>query len=470
MRTAHPFGSWLLCGHRVSGGSPAVLLRFFWFQLAFCGPGRAASVGPAGEMSPASTFHAQLASIMEVLANTAVAEICELVDSGYAVLQLEISRGRKENEVLRRKLRLLELRAARSAALRAAASGSGAALLFASGRPRVHEPRRTEARTAVGAELPLSPPQQASLCRETRPAPESGQEAAAQAAAAAETTAMTVVIKVEDEEGESWSDPHGRFCGVSEEHAETGAPSSLVKQEAADKGEEDGCVSWTSSGSGQRALSANQGPESGSYDPLMLQHATRNPAAAAEPGSSSGLVPSRNVCADPGSGSGFGHSEADQRRQQGAPQSQAAGAQGIIRRDEWQRQSRVGGGDDDPRGRTFVCSFCGKTLACLKNLTTHLRVHTGEKPYVCALCGKRFSDSSNLKRHQSVHTGEKRYGCVHCGKRFAQSGSLKVHMSVHTDCRQFRCSSCGKTFTSGGHLRRHVATHAGEKRLAAASP
>lgn len=90
-------------------------------------------------MPPAATFHAQLASIMEVLANTAVAEICELVDSGYAVLQLEISRGRKENEVLRRKLRLMELRAARTAVLRAASSGSGtAALQPASGRPRVH--------------------------------------------------------------------------------------------------------------------------------------------------------------------------------------------------------------------------------------------------------------------------------------------------------------------------------------------
>lgn len=97
-------------------------------------------------MSPAATFHAQLASIMEVLANTAVAEICELVDGGYAVLQLELSRSRKENEVLRRKLRLQELRAARASALRAAVSGTGA-LLPASGRPRVHllagcEPRR----------------------------------------------------------------------------------------------------------------------------------------------------------------------------------------------------------------------------------------------------------------------------------------------------------------------------------------
>lgn len=92
-------------------------------------------------MSPAAGIHAQLASIMEVLANAAVAEICELVDSGYSVLQLEITRSRKENEALRRKLRLMELRAARASALRAAvATASGAALLHASGgraRPQV---------------------------------------------------------------------------------------------------------------------------------------------------------------------------------------------------------------------------------------------------------------------------------------------------------------------------------------------
>lgn len=101
--------------------------------------------GGLSNMSPAAAFHAQLASIMEVLANTAVAEICELVDSGYSVLQLEISRSRKENEVLRRKLRLMELRAARANALRAAATASGTALLHASGRARAQppdEPRR----------------------------------------------------------------------------------------------------------------------------------------------------------------------------------------------------------------------------------------------------------------------------------------------------------------------------------------
>lgn len=96
-------------------------------------------------MSPAAAFHAQLASIMEVLANTAVAEICELVDSGYSVLQLEISRSRKENEVLRRKLRLMELRTARATALRAAVTASGSAVLHASGRARAELKRNATA-------------------------------------------------------------------------------------------------------------------------------------------------------------------------------------------------------------------------------------------------------------------------------------------------------------------------------------
>ncbi|XP_015233806.1 PREDICTED: uncharacterized protein LOC107086995 [Cyprinodon variegatus] len=170
-------------------------------------------------MSPASSFHSQLASIMEVLANTAVAEICELVDSGYAVLQLEISRSRKENEVLRRKLRLMELRAARSAALRAAASGSGSAPFYASGgrtrvNQRVHEQRRHAPPTGVGEELSLPSNEQTSLSRDTCPPSEPVQEAAEQTPAAAE---MSTVIKLEDED-EPWSqpDPHSKpFTALS---------------------------------------------------------------------------------------------------------------------------------------------------------------------------------------------------------------------------------------------------------------
>ncbi|XP_051241363.1 uncharacterized protein LOC127354987 [Dicentrarchus labrax] len=64
-------------------------------------------------MSIAMDFHSQIASIMEVLANAAVAEICKVVDDGYSVVHLEMSRSQKENEFLRRKIKLLELQVAR---------------------------------------------------------------------------------------------------------------------------------------------------------------------------------------------------------------------------------------------------------------------------------------------------------------------------------------------------------------------
>uniref|UniRef100_A0A8C2WUK4 C2H2-type domain-containing protein n=2 Tax=Cyclopterus lumpus TaxID=8103 RepID=A0A8C2WUK4_CYCLU len=432
-------------------------------------------------MSPAAAIHAQLASIMEVLANAAVAEICELVDGGYAVLQLEISRSRKENDGLRRRLRLAELRAARATAMRVAAAAGGG-----------NGPRRSG--TPGGSRVSN---QEAPRCRD--PDPTSGAPGTVRGAAGTPggSTKLTVtVIKVEDEEeeeevDESWSQPEQdkEFCRVLDGQAPvTEAPPLLTKQEVADEGG-GSSRSWTSgevgsaSESVQNDLGAGQRPEAGGYDCLMYEPqlqrglGTQNPLRE-DPGCSYALNTSVSAASDPGGG-GFPFTV--QHQQPAPPPAEkprlparkevTERLHAFTRSDGWSPQDGAGvedgaGGREDGAGKTFSCNFCGKTLACLKNLKTHIRIHTGEKPFVCPLCGKRFSDSSNLKRHQSVHTGEKRYGCVHCGKRFAQSGSLKVHMSVHTDCKQFRCAYCGKTFISGGHLRRHVTVHAGERRYA----
>ncbi|XP_064782400.1 zinc finger protein 777-like isoform X2 [Oncorhynchus masou masou] len=69
-------------------------------------------------MANCMVFHTQIASIMEVLANAAVAEICKLVDDDYAVFRVQISQSQKENRGLRRKLQLLELKVARERAER----------------------------------------------------------------------------------------------------------------------------------------------------------------------------------------------------------------------------------------------------------------------------------------------------------------------------------------------------------------
>ncbi|XP_029686782.1 zinc finger and SCAN domain-containing protein 2-like [Takifugu rubripes] len=405
-------------------------------------------------MSPAAAFHAQLASIMEVLANTAVAEICELVDSGYSELQLEIARSRRENEQLRRKLRLMELRAARASALRALAGGGGARAPV----PGHHGDHARRARAQRGEAAAAS----SAAAQERGSSGPPGASGPVRATPTAEAVAPT--IKTEDG-GASWSpsELNQEFCSVVAE--ETEAPPTSIKQEVSEESDGSRCASWmcdiTSS-----CWSIQQTPNTDSVT-------TQNPLRE-EPGHSLALNATVGVSSDSGGG-GLSLKEAVAERQQGAPlppdrpqlparKAAADRPNASHRRERGRHQDGAGRGSGPGRGagssRAFVCNCCGKTLASLKNLNTHMRVHTGEKPFVCALCGKRFSDPSNLKRHQSVHTGEKRYGCVHCGKRFAQSGSLKVHMSVHTDCKQFRCSSCGKTFISGSHLRRHAAMHA----------
>ena len=52
---------------------------------------------------------------------------------------------------------------------------------------------------------------------------------------------------------------------------------------------------------------------------------------------------------------------------------------------------------------TCRCETCGKGFLRRERYVTHVRIHTGEKPFVCAVCSRGYRDRRELKKHQTTH-------------------------------------------------------------------
>ncbi|XP_014668513.1 PREDICTED: zinc finger protein 423-like [Priapulus caudatus] len=105
------------------------------------------------------------------------------------------------------------------------------------------------------------------------------------------------------------------------------------------------------------------------------------------------------------------------------------------------------------------CPTCGKEFALARNLTIHLRSHSGEKPYECPICKKCFARKENRKTHMKSHAGRRPFMCPQCGKMFARKNHVKSHIQSHfRDAARGACATCGAQFADTAALWQHLKT------------
>ena len=115
--------------------------------------------------------------------------------------------------------------------------------------------------------------------------------------------------------------------------------------------------------------------------------------------------------------------------------------------------------------KRFECSECHKQFARKDGLLSHVRIHSGSKPFPCPTCGLSFKQKGTLTTHIRTHTGDKPFACpsAGCDKRFNQKSALTTHCRIHTGEKPYACPSCDKLFKQKGQLLRHVRIHSGTK-------
>ena len=81
------------------------------------------------------------------------------------------------------------------------------------------------------------------------------------------------------------------------------------------------------------------------------------------------------------------------------------------------------------------CTFegCDKTFTRKSNMTRHLKLHYGIKPFNCDFCGKSFARKSDFQAHKLSHAGRKPFKCSWkgCEKSFVRNSDKTAHEKRH---------------------------------------
>ncbi|XP_020352891.1 zinc finger protein with KRAB and SCAN domains 1-like isoform X1 [Oncorhynchus kisutch] len=453
-------------------------------------------------------FHTQIASIVEVLSNAFVAEICKLVDDDYAVFRLEITQSHKENRTLRRKLQLLELKVARDRVL--ASHPSSVKIL-----DRYSVTARGEGHLTGGNRSVVKPVGH-NTWRDDQPITvNEGSRTSPQhiiMIESADAESAGPGVKQERRGGEE--DPrHSRDI-------ETGVPPVAMEDHTTAPAQPRTCHSIMEvngmlnavlkSETDRETLTVKQrilhterlgcSPAPGSEYLLhgnpssRTVHSHPNPSQPIETGND----PSCSYATEMDTGNMlFGLetqtdlSKGDRNQYSGSVYSEGClDKKGeVIVVDEvivklegdapptWNADSHLG--DEYSQGRDFL--NYRDSLETNANVVTHSPLHAlkDHDPVSTSMGpsdshGHVFFDqvlnSNDMARDQARRGGatlggskEKRFLCMFCNKGFSSPQKVEIHQRVHTGEKPYSCTHCHMRFTEAGTLKRHQRVHTGEK-------
>ncbi len=111
--------------------------------------------------------------------------------------------------------------------------------------------------------------------------------------------------------------------------------------------------------------------------------------------------------------------------------------------------------------KTFKCEVCYKLFALKYYLNKHLVTHSGKKSFKCPQCDKYFLHKEGVGYHQKrVHLKIKTQRCNICGRLFGSNPEVESHMRTHTGEKPFKCKICFKSFASERNLtKQHMRLH-----------
>ncbi|GFO26493.1 Zinc finger protein 569 [Plakobranchus ocellatus] len=115
------------------------------------------------------------------------------------------------------------------------------------------------------------------------------------------------------------------------------------------------------------------------------------------------------------------------------------------------------------QGSHYRCPQCAFQVKAVSSLLSHLRCHTGERPFACHLCSYKAEQYDHLIRHLNQHQDIRPYKCSQCDYRAKRKDHLIQHKKIHSNERPFKCSFCDYRAKFTRQLKEHTRTHTNER-------